>query len=201
MIDDLISRLVKMQPTEDDWATANRVVLDVIEAPPRKLTITSLVFYAYMRGVMQERARRNEKAAYGRGHVADGEAQDLPQKKSEQFQYIPPSSPRKETKQEEWSMSADVPAILTNIFLRWKSGSSKSDGMNTGRTTAPQGGWTMKHEHDWDTDGMTDTELDAVHEIVKTAAAGFSTYVDILASAAIRAYRYGKEQGAKGGIQ
>ena len=108
MIDDLISRLVKMQPTEDDWAAANRVVLDVIEAPPRKLAITSLVFYAYMRGVMQERARQKEKAAYGRGHVADGEAQDLPQKKSEQFQYIPPSSPRKETKSPPNDMAKDL---------------------------------------------------------------------------------------------
>jgi len=108
MIDDLISRLVKMQPTEDDWAAANRVVLDVIEAPPRKLAITSLVFYAYMCGVMQERARQNEKAAYGRGHVADGEAQDLPQKKSEQFQYIPPEVARKEAESPPNDMAKDL---------------------------------------------------------------------------------------------
>ena len=108
MIDDLISRLVKMQPTEDDWATANRVVLDVIEAPPRKLAITSLVFYAYMCGVMQERARQKEKAAYGRGHVADGEAQDLPQKKSEQFQYIPPEVARKEAESPPNDMAKDL---------------------------------------------------------------------------------------------
>jgi len=72
MIDDLISRLVKMQPTEDDWVAANRVVLDVIEAPPRKLATPSLVFYAYMCGVMQERARQKEKAAYGRGQGFSG---------------------------------------------------------------------------------------------------------------------------------
>ena len=108
MTDDLISRLAKMQPTEDDWATANRVVLDVIEAPPRKLARTSLVFYAYMCGVMQERARQKEKAAYGRGHVADGEAQDLPQKKSEQFQYIPTCPPRKEAESPPNDMAKDL---------------------------------------------------------------------------------------------
>ena len=108
MTDDLISRLGKMQPTEDDWTAANRVVLDVIEAPPRKLAITSLVFYAYMCGVMQERARQKEKAAYGRGHVADGEAQDLPQKKSEQFQYIPPEVARKEAESPPNDMAKDL---------------------------------------------------------------------------------------------
>ena len=108
MIDDLISRLAKMQPTEDDWTAANRVVLDVIEAPPRKLATPSLVFYAYMCGVMQERARQKEKAAYGRGHVADGEAQDLPQKKSEQFQYIPPEVARKEAESPPNDMAKDL---------------------------------------------------------------------------------------------
>lgn len=68
--------------------------------------------YGIMQGKRIERARRNEKAAYGRGHVVGGEAQDLPQKKSEQFQYIPPCPPRKETKQEEWSKFVAAQAAL-----------------------------------------------------------------------------------------
>ena len=92
-----------------------------------RMPLTDYIFQAavacYIYGVMQgkrkDRARRRgderrrrrpltEKAAYGRGHVAGGEAQDLPQKKSEQFQYIPTCPPRKEAESPPNDMAKDL---------------------------------------------------------------------------------------------
>lgn len=98
----------KMCLTEAEIDAVKDIAVDAIDKSPFGYILARAALHAYMCGVMQERARQKEKAAYGRGHVADGEAQDLPQKKSEQFQYIPPEVSRKEAESPPNDMAKDL---------------------------------------------------------------------------------------------